>query len=62
MWRRVIVLHQPKITEYQNKLNTKPYKQKVLHQPKITEYQNGETDWRNNPVVLHQPKIGGLYN
>ncbi len=34
------VLHQPKITEYQNYNLSKYVKDVVLHQPKITEYQN----------------------
>ena len=56
------VLHQPKITEYQNYFLSSLSCKIVLHQPKITEYQNVPILHQCVHVVLHQPKITEYQN
>ncbi len=56
------VLHQPKITEYQNDNGCAICQYCVLHQPKITEYQNNAFNAFSFYAVLHQPKITEYQN
>ena len=57
-----VVLHQPKITEYQNEKQALHTQARVLHQPKITEYQNFLCCCCLTYTVLHQPKITEYQN